>query len=247
MDSQEPRLETHDDGVKFVMDVFRSMGGRVLPPIRPCHIPRYTPLTIERDNFFMDFENSCLEYNWHIQPQPFDGGLFDSLSFYWNKPHPKGLKRHEDPEWAAMIQSQVYPHHSDVDWEEYVEWVENGGGDEWFRESDDESEEKLYIEEEGSRLESPSPLYCEGCLDPRDFDHTICWRSLPVDEFNRVLVALGTCEFCQNKLTAERTKMSTIQEPEPCNKWQKLSQGILDYNRSTTMLADLGCKPSDLQ
>ncbi len=133
MTRQEGRLETHDDGVKFVMDVFRSMGGRVLPPIRPCHIPRYTPLAIERDNFFMDFENSCLECNWHTQPQPFDSP-FDSLSFYWNKPHPKGPKRHEDPEWAAMIQSQVYPHHSDVDWEEYVEWVENGGGDEWFQE-----------------------------------------------------------------------------------------------------------------
>ena len=24
--------------------------------------------------------------------------------------------------------------HSDVDWEDYTEWVRNGGGDEWFQE-----------------------------------------------------------------------------------------------------------------
>ena len=44
--------------------------------------------------------------------------------------------RHKDPEWAAMIRSQVYPHHSDVDWEEYVDWVSRGFGDEWFQEDD---------------------------------------------------------------------------------------------------------------
>ena len=59
-------------------------------------------ITSERDNFMMDFENSCLARCW------------DSRI----KPHPKGVKRHEDPEWAAMIESQVYPHHSDVHWEE---------------------------------------------------------------------------------------------------------------------------------
>ena len=33
-----------------------------------------------------------------------------------------------------MIQKEVYPYHSDVDWFEYVEWVQNGGGDEYFME-----------------------------------------------------------------------------------------------------------------
>ncbi len=110
-------------------------------PRRPCPTTYDSVSDVSRNAFLMDFENACLEYNWHIQPQPFDGGLFDSLSFYWNKPHPKGPKRHEDPEWAAMIQSQVYPHHSDVDWEEYVEWVENGGGDEHFQEDEELEEE----------------------------------------------------------------------------------------------------------
>ena len=63
----------------------------------------------------MDFENSILEHNWG------------------NRKPPKGNKRHEDEEWVAIIKSQVYPYHSDVDWEIYVMWVEQGGGDEWFQ------------------------------------------------------------------------------------------------------------------
>ena len=83
---------------------------------RPGHLRKYTPLTIERDDFMMDFENCCLAYNWDCR----------------KKEHPKGPKRHEDSEWASMIKSKVYPHHSDIDWAEYVEWVSNGGGDEYF-------------------------------------------------------------------------------------------------------------------
>ena len=47
--------------------------------------------------------------------------------------HQRGNQRHEHKEWAEIIKSQVYPHHSDADWEDYVEWVEKGGGDEWFQ------------------------------------------------------------------------------------------------------------------
>ena len=46
----------------------------------------------------MDFENWILEHKWG------------------NREQPKGDKRHEDDEWSAMIQTRVYPHHSDVDW-----------------------------------------------------------------------------------------------------------------------------------
>ena len=112
----EMRLEdypqTHDGGVAFVRDVFASMGGTVVPPVRPkrqCSIS---------ENFMMDFENACLANHW------------DSSVAH----HPKGDKRHLNPEWAKMIQSQVYPHHSDVDWYEYIEWVKRGGGDEYFQE-----------------------------------------------------------------------------------------------------------------
>ena len=67
----------------------------------------------------MDFENSCLANHW------------DSSS----APHPTGVRRHENEKWAEMIQSQVYPNHSDIDWYEYVEWVTQGGGDEMFKET----------------------------------------------------------------------------------------------------------------
>ncbi len=90
------------------------------PPKRPRHTLLHIPTT-EGNNFYMDFENACLSQNWNNR----------------KRAHPKGPKRYEDPEWAEMIKSQVYPHHSDIDWHEYVEWVKNGGGDEWFQESDE--------------------------------------------------------------------------------------------------------------
>ena len=121
----ESKLETHDDGVQFVMDIFRSMGGTVLPPRRPWPTTYDSVLDLSRNAFLMDFENECLSQNWdHTK-----GG------------HPRGARRYEDPEWAEIIKSQVYPHHSDIDWLEYVEWVKNGGGDEWFEERDEWFEE----------------------------------------------------------------------------------------------------------
>jgi len=89
-------LATKEDAINLVKDVFQSMGGRVIPPRRPGHLDKYAIRTPERDDFMMDFENACLSN--------------------FDKPHPQGPKRHENAEWAAMIQSQVYPYHSEVDW-----------------------------------------------------------------------------------------------------------------------------------
>ncbi len=50
---------------------------------------------------------------------------------------PRGPRRFENTEWAALIRQHVFPHHSDVDWQEYVQWVSQGGGDEWFQEEED--------------------------------------------------------------------------------------------------------------
>ena len=72
----------------------------------------------DHDDFMMDFENWCLGKKW------------DS----YKSPHPTGKNRYENKNWADMIQKEVYPYHSDVDWFEYVEWVQNGGGDEYFME-----------------------------------------------------------------------------------------------------------------
>ena len=107
--------QTKQGGIDFVKAVFQNMGGNIAPPHRPRKGQfKWTP---SKDSFLMDFENSVLQNHW------------DS-----NVSHPTGERRHENKEWAEMIQSQVYPQHSDVDWWEYSEWVTRGGGDEWFQE-----------------------------------------------------------------------------------------------------------------
>ena len=75
--------------------------------------PRRSPT----DNaFMMDWENAIL-------------GDWDARNGI-----PKGPCRYENAEWAALVQQHVYPHHSDVTWEQYMKWVMDGGGDEWFQE-----------------------------------------------------------------------------------------------------------------
>ena len=64
----------------------------------------------------MDFENS-LVVDWDAR-----NGI------------PTGPCRFEKAEWAELVKRNVYPNHSDVDWDEYVEWVSSGGGDDWFME-----------------------------------------------------------------------------------------------------------------
>ena len=108
--------QTNDGAVDFVQDVFKRMGGTIVPPTRP----RKRLLSVESDTFLMDFENACLASHWDSSVMP----------------HPRGNQRYEHSEWAAMIKRQVFPHHSDVDWSDYVEWVQNGGGDEWFQENE---------------------------------------------------------------------------------------------------------------
>ena len=66
------------------------------------------------DCFMMDFENSLLSE--------------------WTGAPPQGPRRFEVETWATLVKRNVYPHHSDVDWDEYCNWVRIGGGDEWFQE-----------------------------------------------------------------------------------------------------------------
>ena len=58
----------------------------------------------------------------------------------WDKDFPKGSRRHLDKDWATFMQSQVYPHHSDVDFSEYSLWIEGGGGDFYFQVNDNDIE-----------------------------------------------------------------------------------------------------------
>ena len=94
--------QTHEEAVEFVKHDFQSMGGTVteMPPHRPNKRNRVA----DRDAFFIHFENDVLRNNWNN----------------W-EPFPTGPRRFENPEWAKMIKSQVFPHHSDIDWYEYVE------------------------------------------------------------------------------------------------------------------------------
>jgi hypothetical protein len=80
------------------------------PPQRPR---RVSP---PNDDFMADFENEVLQ-SWDARL-----GI------------PRGTRRFENTEWAALIKRNVYPHHSDVDWSEYTAWVSQGKGDEWFQE-----------------------------------------------------------------------------------------------------------------
>ena len=142
--------QTKDGVIRFVEDIFRNLVGKILPPMRPRHQYEMTPA---RDAFMMDFENSCLQDVWYRQSNR-----------RWGF-HPLGPKRHENAEWAAMIQSQVFPQHSDVDFQEYVVWVENGGGDEWFQE-DEEVCRGRTMEITESRVRDSR---CSGCGRDDDF------------------------------------------------------------------------------
>ena len=107
--------ETDAGGVDFVKHIFIGLGGTEVPPRRPGHRDISSGMSSGRHSFLMDFENACLME-------------FGSYSY------PTGPHRHADPAWSEFIKAQVYPHHSDVDWSEYVAWVEAGFGDDYFLE-----------------------------------------------------------------------------------------------------------------
>ena len=64
------------------------------------------------NNYMMDFENWCLS-------------LWDSRQGI-----PFGCRRYENEAWAELMRRNLED--SDTTWEEYVEWVKQGNGDEWF-------------------------------------------------------------------------------------------------------------------
>ena len=67
-----------------------------------------------RNNFMMDMENYILK-QWDARQ-----GI------------PTGPKRYLNEEWAKLVKSNL--EFSDTNWDEYVSWVADGGGDEWFQE-----------------------------------------------------------------------------------------------------------------
>ena len=91
---------------KIVTDLIYDM--RQWMPQRPGH--RTFKIG---DAFLMDFENSLLS-DWY-------GAI------------PTGVNRFENAAWAQLVKQNVFPSHSDLDWDEYCSWVSRGGGDEWFQ------------------------------------------------------------------------------------------------------------------
>ena len=82
------------------------------PPYRASKI--FTTLRDEKDRnaFLTDLENECLK--------EYTGDC------------PKGMLRYKNESWAAHMKKNLYPFHSDADWWDYVQFCEEGGGDEWF-------------------------------------------------------------------------------------------------------------------
>ncbi len=84
--------------------------------------------------FLMDFENWVLTL--------------------WDLEIPTGPRRYENEAWAALMQSNL--EFSDTCWEEYVEWVKQGGGDEWF--VMDAQQIKREADREAAYMEAQSKL-----------------------------------------------------------------------------------------
>ena len=91
------------------------------------------------DSFMMDVENQMLE-SWGGRGRP----LFEVAR---RGNFPKGKGRVQDEAWAAHAKkcltawygggpSRREGGQAEVSWEEYVAWVEAGGGDEWFGSGD---------------------------------------------------------------------------------------------------------------
>ena len=79
-------------------------------------------------NFLLDFENWCLQ------------NKCDSRIGI-----PAGRHRHEDPLWRQVIQEELrdYPRKT---WDQYVTFVLQGGGDEWFQEDQEGIIDQGYLE-----------------------------------------------------------------------------------------------------
>ena len=95
------------------------------PPRRPgrtsCNLPDFDAFW-QRHQFLSHFEYDILKRSQTLN------------RIFYNDGIPRGPRRFEKAEWADLIKRNVYPNHSEVDWDEYVEWVSRGGGFELFKE-----------------------------------------------------------------------------------------------------------------
>ena len=87
-------------------------------------------------NFLLDFENWVLQNKWDSRI-----GI------------PAGRHRHEDPLWRQVIQEELrdYPRRT---WDQYVTFVLQGGGDEWFQEDQEGIIDQGYLEAQAKQRTS---------------------------------------------------------------------------------------------
>ena len=83
------------------------------------------------NNYLMDLENWILEHQWPPTPLPEDTPV-RSTDELWMKPHPRGRRRFEDPEWAQLVYEALSEENGSITWDTYTAWCLGGGGDEWF-------------------------------------------------------------------------------------------------------------------
>ena len=103
--------------------------------------------TRTNDSFMTDVENQMLSTYKTVEPRP----VFMQA---WDADFPKGRARAEHPEWAAHVKQCLIDWYgedgklpvsfkeggrAEVSWNEYKAWVEAGGGDDWFYETEDEA------------------------------------------------------------------------------------------------------------
>ena len=86
--------------------------------------------------FLLDFENWVLQNKWDARI-----GI------------PAGRHRHEDPLWRQVIQEELrdYPRKT---WDQYVTFVLQGGGDEWFQEDQEGIIDQGYLEAQAKQRTS---------------------------------------------------------------------------------------------
>ena len=88
------------------------------------------------NNFLMDLEHYVLQHRWDARI-----GI------------PCGPQRHLDHLWGQVMEEEMkdYPRRT---YEEYCEWVESGGGDEWFQEDQEGIIDQGYLEAQAKQRTS---------------------------------------------------------------------------------------------
>ena len=126
-------------------------------------------------NFLLDFENWCLQNKWDSRI-----GI------------PAGRHRHEDPLWRQVIQEELrdYPRKT---WDQYVTFVLQGGGDEWFQEDQEEIIDQGYLEEQAKQRTS---YLCKDTVAP--LRASLYDRIVPIALAQRAVSVNGCSESTAN-------------------------------------------------